>query len=92
MHQSSRGWSSIYQVNASELEAELDSLDEKNPPKRKEWREELNEFISDGDIGSIEDDDDDDNYFESDVEYDGFDLSWLWKLKKTIFGDENTFR
>jgi len=29
MHQSSRGRSSIYQVNASELEAELDSLDEK---------------------------------------------------------------
>ena len=77
MHQSSRGRSSIYQVNASELEAELDSLDEKNPPKRKEWREELNEFMSDGDIGSIEDDDDDDNYFESDVEYDGFDLSGL---------------
>ena len=31
--------------------------------------------MSDGDIGSIEDDDDDDNYFESDV--DGFDLSGL---------------
>jgi len=48
--------------------------------------------MSDGDIVSIEDDDDDDNYFESDVEYDGFDLSGLWKLNKTIFGDEHTFR
>ena len=33
--------------------------------------------MSDGDIDSIEDDDDDDNYFESDAEYDGFDLLGL---------------